>query len=259
MLRTVLAAVLALSLFAVCTDCLASDSLESRPVYQQPYPHNTSYRIDLASGTCSGSAIAESAVLTATHCFDNENKLALDTEKLDIVARLDDGNDHTILIVNKKFTKIAMFGPKVRQGDDIFYWGNPTSYNNLLRRGYVAGWDRDSVIYDVNVKQGDSGATIFDASGRVVGIVSIRHNDDGFIVMQSFPMNFTEQQLRTAGVNLLDPNARNALMTGIVSESENQIMADIAARERMELWINENGGQNYFLNMIFGKPMPEKK
>lgn len=62
-------------------------------------------------GTCSGTAIAQHALLTATHCMDGKRDVMADGAPMTVLGRMDDGNDHTILIVGQSFDAHATFAP----------------------------------------------------------------------------------------------------------------------------------------------------
>ena len=79
--------------------------------------------LTFADGTCSGTAIAPHAILTATHCFENGKPRGLH-----VANRIDDGNDHTLLIVADDTgarAQIAACGAQVlmhRQGQALQPW-----------------------------------------------------------------------------------------------------------------------------------------
>ena len=132
-------------------------------------------------GKCSATAIAPHALLTASHCEKPTGEILIDgTPAHILIEPIRDGFDHSVLIVDATFANYAEFAyaePKV--GDDIFIFGNAGSQTDLLRKGYVAklGKDEDPYLYDFNGWMGDSGAGIFNAEGKLVGVVSIGNLD----------------------------------------------------------------------------------
>jgi hypothetical protein len=162
-------------------------------------------RIELVGlGSCSGTIIGPHAILSATHCFNDPASIKINEAPAIVKDREDDGFDHTILVVDLTFAywaDVSDWG--LRQGDTVFYWGNPGGELDWYRRGYVVGKDRDEdgkdlAILDVNGFFGDSGAGVFDSSGRVVGVVSLCTFQSGygvpFKMMGVYPFHFTAQQ-----------------------------------------------------------------
>lgn len=168
----------------------------------------TAVRLDLVGlGVCSGTVVGPHAILTATHCFEEPAKLQVDGSPVVIVSRVDDGNDHSILYVNKTFGYWAHIGKTPAQGASVYMWGNADGMFLWYRRGYVVGtMDEDGntlTAYDLNGFFGDSGSALFGEDGSIVGVVSKlfydEHEGVAFRMMASYPFNFTPQELAAVG------------------------------------------------------------
>jgi hypothetical protein len=172
--------------------------------------------------SCSATAIAAHAILTASHCELPTSSIEVDGSVMEIQGIIHDGYDHTIYLVSGTFKNYAEFSSaRVLVGDDIFLFGNPGELSDVLRKGYVAkappeniskfqrirlGPIVDQVTFDFNGFFGDSGAAIFNASGEIIGVVSqieSQHNPepDGVVsqnLMLGYSLEFTPDQLKQA-------------------------------------------------------------
>ena len=169
--------------------------------------HRSALILRTDTGICSGTAIGPHAILSATHCFVGAQALAINGEPVVVTDAISDGHDHTILLVDRTFTEYAEVGQAPAQGDAVFILGNPAGLRDLYRAGHVAGNTvSDNVrvtLYDMQDFPGDSGSGIFDAQGRLVGVISIfvglEENGARIQFAGSFGMAFTPQQWAQAG------------------------------------------------------------
>lgn len=169
--------------------------------------HQVALRLTMDDGSCSGTAIGPHAILSATHCFVGAQSLAINGEPVVVTGAISDGRDHTILLVDRTFTEYAQRGPQPAQADPVFILGNPSGLHDLFRAGRVAGTAVDHnvrfTIYDLNDFFGDSGSGIFDARGRLVGVVSLVLKLEERGVQAKFaaslPLAFTVDQWAQAG------------------------------------------------------------
>lgn len=156
--------------------------------------------LTFADGTCSATAIAPHAILTATHCFNNGEAPQSPT----VVRRLDDGNDHTLLIVADDLGASARFAEMPKPGTIVHILGNPGDLRALYAEGTVAGTYNGNALLNLPIFYGDSGAAVFDGNGRIVGMVSgIRVLAGGGVIVQwgeAKPFKFTAAQWREAGL-----------------------------------------------------------
>lgn len=137
-----------------------------------PSPKSHTLRLEMEDGVCSATAVGPDTVLTARHCLAARITL-LGGTPVRMVESRPIGPDMMLVRVDRKFSAWAQWSDrKPEQGDRIYYWGNPSGLPDMLRRGYIAGFRAESILADVEVGQGDSGAAVFDEDGRIVGVVS---------------------------------------------------------------------------------------
>jgi hypothetical protein len=164
--------------------------------------HAASHKLEMSrvtggeAGHCSGTAIAPHAILTATHCSSPSSVITIDGKDADVLGTMGDGLDHTIIMVSATFKDyVDVNVVKLEQADEVFVFGNPGPFDDVFRKGYVAGFDRPRspetfaeimaegkthahnksvqiTYYDLNGFFGDSGSGIFGSDGRVVGVTS---------------------------------------------------------------------------------------
>lgn len=131
-------------------------------------------RLEFASGgTCSGTLVGASVLLTASHCFDGgDDLIAINYVPVNVVRVQEDGADHALVTVDHVFSHWAPIGAMPSQGAPVFFYGNPLRRSDLLRRGYISGDDGAIVYIDITIGPGDSGAGIFNEAGELVGVVT---------------------------------------------------------------------------------------
>jgi hypothetical protein len=172
---------------------------------------------------CSGTAIGPHALLTAAHCENDSNQIAVDGEIAVIEMAMNDNHDHLIVIVPdmtfEKYVPITQRSFVV--SEDVFIVGNPKDLTHLYRRGVVAGRSSltkepqslaevlagdaaehypSGTILDLNGFFGDSGAGLFSDTGELIGVVSSRKyltadKTDVATFMVAFDLAFTKSQL----------------------------------------------------------------
>jgi len=194
-----------LALIFACVTLLSTSACAADAPVAPTKPHErmTAVRIVTAGGKCSGTTIAPHVIISAAHCFRTATNLIMVNDKVGMISRiLQDGNDHAIVVVSEDitFTTFAPIGPPVDEGDLIHYWGNPYLFDMMLRRGYVSGFSGVNTVFDVNGYQGDSGAGIFNAKGQLIAILSYLQGEGPFVLIGSYPINFTSTQLASVGL-----------------------------------------------------------
>jgi hypothetical protein len=181
-------------------------------------PSPATARLTIDGATCSGTVVAPSVILSAAHCFEEEENelgfrippaaaptsMLVDGYKVYIEAIVFDDADHALVKVIFVFKDHAQLGQRPAVGAPVHYWGNPAKINNVYREGYVTSYHHSEMVLDVNGFFGDSGAGIFDASGKVVGVMSYisTHPHQGLVfrLMGAYPLEFTPLQYSMMGV-----------------------------------------------------------
>ncbi len=182
------------------------------PAPAAPKERKTAVRIITEGAKCSATKLGPHTLLSASHCFRHAGRVIIVDDKPAIIERIhQDQNDHSLVLLSEiTLQDFAILGPPLKEGEYIHYWGNPFVFTMLLRRGYVSGFYEVNTIYDVNGYHGDSGAGVFNAKNRLVGVISYIHGSESFAVMGSYPLNFTAEQLKD-----MELKPEPLLMTGV--------------------------------------------
>lgn len=164
-------------------------------------------------GTCSATAIGPQALMTATHCEQPTDMLlfrGLNTPAT-IVGRIRDGNDHTIYLLKNihfsDYVDVDLNDSQV-QGEEVFIFGNPGTWRDILREGYIAGISqRGARLFSFEADHGDSGSGVFNNTGKLIDIISQsvdstpdEDDDAGVTMSASFPMAFVQAEIDQARV-----------------------------------------------------------
>jgi hypothetical protein len=166
------------------------------------HEHLTTLKLAFNDGTCSGTVVGTHTVLTATHCFDGANTLAIDGKPVQVISLTSDGNDHTLVLVSATFDHVARLGLTPSVGEIVHQWGNPGNLIDMYRSGEVYGnavlGGKDSTLVGLNGFPGDSGSGLFNKYGLLVAVVSFAYAMDGsgtrWQAMGYYPMKFTAKQ-----------------------------------------------------------------
>lgn len=173
---TALIAVLAVGSLGITTAPADAGSKPTRAGIARA--HAATVRLEFGGSLCSGTIIGSHAILTATHCLQDDPRTVHVSGKFaEVVDRIDDGNDHSILWVAAPLPHaravIATQAPE--SGDEVRLYGNPGGLRDVLRRGLVVGFRTDAerpyILLDLNCFPGDSGGAIFNERGEVVTIL----------------------------------------------------------------------------------------
>ena len=73
------------------------------------HAHACAVRLTIGEGTCSGTIIGPHSILSATHCFDG-SPVSINDRLVKVLQHIDDGDDHTILIVDQTYRDWAGIG-----------------------------------------------------------------------------------------------------------------------------------------------------
>lgn len=155
--------------------------------------------LTMEGGTCSGTAVGKNLVMTAAHCFTTGTLVSIDGKPAKVLEKVEDGQDHAIIRVDRRFRVWSRWFAKARRGDDVTWTGNPQHIVGVVRRGYVAKVYPDGeLLLDAAATGGDSGSGIFNADGRLVGVLSggytWTHGASVFTLIYCKPMKFTRKQ-----------------------------------------------------------------
>jgi len=72
--------------------------------------HQTTLALRMDDGTCSGTAVGRHVVLTATHCLVGQSHLAIDGKQVAVKKIINDGHDHSLVVVDSTFSHWAFVG-----------------------------------------------------------------------------------------------------------------------------------------------------
>lgn len=176
----------------------------------------TTARLDFDDGTCSGTIVAPNVILSAGHCFEEQEndfglplpaptEMKVDGYKVKILAVVLDDNDHALVKVDYTFRHYACLTKPAPVGTRVHMWGNPAGINNVYREGYVTSYKHGDMVMDIHGFFGDSGAGIFNDDEQVVGVISYiavhPHSGLVFTLMgATTPLEFTPLQYDMMGV-----------------------------------------------------------
>ena len=141
-------------------------------------------------------------VVTAAHVVDLDMEYLLQEQDGNTLAckviYRDLGNDIAILKPYGEFTNTISSPYLVNMQKDLvakelYYSGNPGDLSHIAIRGWVAESNRKRIVMQSFGWPGSSGSVVFDAAGRVVGVVSaipVVHNfyDGGMMPMSQIVM-----------------------------------------------------------------------
>lgn len=186
--------------------------------------HNSSYQIGQMTISdkdyCSGTAIGPQAILTATHCeLPSEILYIRGLDAAPIVARIRDGQDHTIFLLSgvqfPDYVDVSLKDP-LEQSEDVFTFGNPGELRDIYQKGYIAGVRKDTslaadlglgdpsaILFSVQAYSGESGAGIFNTFGQLIAVLSIDQEQDNkggerISFAGAFPLAFSQSDLDKA-------------------------------------------------------------
>ena len=146
---------------------LASGCVEGYPI------RDVALRIGFASGgLCSATAVSDDVLLSAAHCFKDDRLTSINGQPAYALKLVNDGHDHVLVRVSRKFKHWTRIGPEPVQGQHVRFIGQPAGLDFVYREVYVAQVTADEILYDGNSFAGDSGSGFMDAQGRVVGVLT---------------------------------------------------------------------------------------
>lgn len=159
--------------------------------------------LETDEGWCTANAVEGHVLLTAGHCYQNQDDIKIDGQHVHVLKAIFDGNDHVLLFEDTIWFKnrIPLKYVAPVQGEQVHYYGNPMAIDNMVdqrREGYVSGQhDVDNALAIIMVVPsipGDSGSAILNERGELVGVV-LGHDD---VFCYSYPLVFTDAELREA-------------------------------------------------------------
>jgi hypothetical protein len=126
---------------------------------------------------CSATAIGPHALLTASHCEQPTDDLAIEgSDKVaTIVGKIRDGQDHTIYLLSgvtfDSYVNVDT-NHKLSQGEHVYMFGNPGEISDAYREGYYAAHHGADNLFCLPAWHGDSGAAVFDENGDIVQVIT---------------------------------------------------------------------------------------
>ena len=160
-----------------------------------PSTHNATVFLQFKDGgTCSGTVVGPSVILTAEHCIKGTALVRINGQNAKQISVLSDKADHSLIRVSIVFGEWATLGAGMVQGESLHFWGNPRAILDMYRRGYVVGAHDGLLWLDAGVARGDSGAGIFNERGLLVGVVSKGAQFGGISMAGAYPLQFTAAQ-----------------------------------------------------------------
>jgi hypothetical protein len=174
------------------------NDLKPQPIEPMTLQRRASHRIEYMSdgrpsGWCTGTAIGPHAILTASHC-NNEEKT--DTIRFDEATRdfhiedtITDDRDHDIYFVDgPEFTNVVPYAVRTpRLGEHVKLYGSggaayPPRKLSGVRISYDDPSDIDSdagiVRFSMPVIPGDSGSAVFNDDGTIAAVTTYLHREE---------------------------------------------------------------------------------
>lgn len=166
----------------------------------------TTLTLEFQNGWCSGTAVGKHVLLTATHCMAAGELQKINGKPVKVVRSVDDGSDHTLVVIDRPFVKWAHMGRKPMQTQRVRMIGSPGGEADVYREGYVARVRDNEVWLIIPGFGGDSGSALFGDDGKIIAVLSgartwVDYRSGAvFTVVVALPVKFTEKQWEEAGV-----------------------------------------------------------
>lgn len=181
LIQNAIGIILALVLAAFCPTTQAI-GFSAEEVYESVFVIETDFAIG------SGFAVSEKEIITNAHVISNARTISVITyggEKLSAgVVAFDENLDLAVLYVeNGSFSPLpAASLDGIRVGDDVYAIGAPKSMSYTLTKGIISSKDRmilgqQFIQIDAAVNEGNSGGPLLDASGNVLGVITLKMTD----------------------------------------------------------------------------------
>ncbi len=120
----------------------------------------------------SGVVLETGLVLTNAHLVGMETYVG---DNVVQVLKVDTEHDLALLkVATKHFGKVKF--AKVKQGQAVYYVGNPGQFTGVVSRGFVILLDKEHLFTDTLPIPGMSGGGLYDSRNRLVGL------DEGYII-----------------------------------------------------------------------------
>jgi S1-C subfamily serine protease len=125
---------------------------------------------------CSGSFISNNGyIITAGHCADAADTIDVVTYGNQVyratIVAVSDAHDLALLHIDKMNTPHFEPATAVERGEKIFIIGSPLGVTNTLSTGVIAKLHGDRTLIDCSALPGNSGSAVFDAEGKIVGVL----------------------------------------------------------------------------------------
>jgi V8-like Glu-specific endopeptidase len=192
-----------LLVFSVMTAVLASRDRVERPAAFESIVH-----VFNNGSSCSGFIVAEDTAVTAKHCVQNigpHDHAVLSTGwlvdfKVAAQGRTLDGQDWAIInLPTQGLSPLAIETKKASHRDFVFIVGHPeASLTQFATPGLVNGYVEGYLEIFLKAYPGDSGSPVFNADGKVIGILVRAHSTAPYAM--ATPIQNLEKELKARGI-----------------------------------------------------------
>jgi V8-like Glu-specific endopeptidase len=178
----------------------------AEPVSYERLNEVTGTLISPDGGICSATTVGRHVIATTKHCITpGQVEVRYQGINYRIERVVSDGREGLLVRLAGDLWPVAQRARRTQVGAKAWVVGNPAGLPQVLREARVSlltRFRREPVILlDCRCWNGDSGAGVFDADGRMIAIFyGSVVPDKGFQYPMAYPLAFTREQWREAGL-----------------------------------------------------------